>query len=89
MEHSGVAVRSVTACERRRVEAWAVIAERIALLTRARAIDPRDPEVALDLARLYLRTGMIESALTLLAALAPAGVACREAASEPYLRFDA
>jgi len=43
----------------------------IALLLRARAIEPRDPEVALDLARLYLRTGMIESALTLLAALAP------------------
>ena len=43
----------------------------IALLLRARAIEPRDPEVALDLARLYVRTGMIESALTLLAALAP------------------
>ncbi|TFG96634.1 MAG: tetratricopeptide repeat protein [Myxococcales bacterium] len=43
----------------------------IALLTRARAIEPRDPEVALDLARLYVRTGLIESALTLLAALAP------------------
>lgn len=43
----------------------------IALLTRARAIDPSDPEVALDLARLYQRTGMSESALTLLAALAP------------------
>jgi hypothetical protein len=43
----------------------------IALLTRARAIEPRDLEVALDLARLYVRTGMIESALALLAALAP------------------
>ena len=43
----------------------------IALLTRARAIDPRDPEVALDLARLYVRTGMSETALTLLAAIAP------------------
>jgi tetratricopeptide (TPR) repeat protein len=43
----------------------------IALLTRARSIEPRDPEVALDLARLYLRTGMSDSALALLAALAP------------------
>jgi tetratricopeptide (TPR) repeat protein len=43
----------------------------IALLTRARAIEPRDPEVAIDLARFYVRTGMIESALALLAALAP------------------
>ncbi len=43
----------------------------IALLTRARTIDPGDPEVALDLARLHLRTGMSESALSLLAALAP------------------
>jgi tetratricopeptide (TPR) repeat protein len=43
----------------------------IALLTRARTIEPWDPEVALDLARLYARTGMTESALTLLASLAP------------------
>jgi len=43
----------------------------IALLTRARVIEPWDPEVALDLARLYSRTGMTESALGLLAALAP------------------
>ena len=43
----------------------------IALLTRARAIEPRDTEVAFDLARLYARTGMIDSALELLAALAP------------------
>jgi hypothetical protein len=43
----------------------------IGLLTRARAIEPRDAEVALDLARLYVRAGMIESALALLAALAP------------------
>jgi len=43
----------------------------IALLTRARVIEPWDHEVALDLARLYARTGMTESALGLLAALAP------------------
>lgn len=43
----------------------------IGLLTRARAIEPRDAEVALDLARLYVRAGMTESALALLAALAP------------------
>ena len=43
----------------------------IALLTRARAIEPWDPEPALDLARLYARTGMVDSALHLLAALAP------------------
>jgi tetratricopeptide (TPR) repeat protein len=43
----------------------------IALLTRARAIEPWDAEVALDLARLYARTGMTESALGLLASLAP------------------
>lgn len=43
----------------------------IALLTRARLIEPWDPEVALDLSRLYAQTGMIESALGLLAALAP------------------
>ncbi len=42
----------------------------IALLTRARAIEPWDPEVALDLARLYAQTGMTESALGLLASLA-------------------
>jgi tetratricopeptide (TPR) repeat protein len=43
----------------------------IALLTRARAIEPWDPELALDLARLYARTGMVDSALNLLASLAP------------------
>jgi tetratricopeptide (TPR) repeat protein len=42
----------------------------IALLTRARGIEPWDPEVAIDLARLYAQTGMTESALGLLAALA-------------------
>jgi len=43
----------------------------IALLTRARAIEPWDSELALDLARLYARTGMVDSALNLLASLAP------------------
>ena len=43
----------------------------IALLTRARSIEPWDPEPALDLARLYARTGMVDSALHLLASLAP------------------
>jgi tetratricopeptide (TPR) repeat protein len=43
----------------------------IALLTRARAIDPWDPEAALDLARLYARAGMSDSALALLASIAP------------------
>ena len=42
----------------------------IALLTRARALEPWDPEVVLDLARLYARTDQSDSALELLAALA-------------------
>jgi tetratricopeptide (TPR) repeat protein len=42
----------------------------IALLTRARAIEPWDPEAAIDLARLYAQMGMTESALGLLASLA-------------------
>src|SRR5262249_56186831 len=43
----------------------------MALLTRARAIEPWDPDPALDLARLYARTGMVDNALHLLASLAP------------------
>jgi thioredoxin-like negative regulator of GroEL len=46
------------------------LAQAIALLTRARAIEPWDPDVALDLARLYTRTGQAEVALELLASLA-------------------
>jgi tetratricopeptide (TPR) repeat protein len=42
----------------------------IALLTRARVIEPWDPEVALDLARLYAWTGMVEVALQLLETIA-------------------
>lgn len=41
----------------------------IALLTRARTLEPWDPEVVLDLARLYSRTDQSDSALELLAAL--------------------
>jgi tetratricopeptide (TPR) repeat protein len=44
-------------------------AQAIALLTRARAIEPWDPEVCIDLARLYMRTDQVEVALELLAAL--------------------
>jgi tetratricopeptide (TPR) repeat protein len=45
-------------------------AQAIALLTRARAIEPWDPEVCIDLARLYMGTGQVEVALELLASLA-------------------
>jgi len=45
-------------------------AQAIALLTRARAIEPWDPDVALDLANLYARTDQIETALELLSCLA-------------------
>lgn len=45
-------------------------AQAIALLTRARSIEPWDPEVALDLARLYSRTDQSDAALELLATLA-------------------
>jgi tetratricopeptide (TPR) repeat protein len=44
-------------------------AQAIALLTRARAIEPWDPEVCIDLARLYMRTDQVEVALELLSAL--------------------
>jgi tetratricopeptide (TPR) repeat protein len=44
-------------------------AQAIALLTRARAIDPWDPEVCIDLARLYMGTDQVEVALELLASL--------------------
>jgi hypothetical protein len=40
------------------------------LLTRARAIEPWDPEVCIDLARLYIGTDQVEVALELLASLA-------------------
>ncbi len=45
-------------------------AQAIALLTRARAIEPWDPEVCIDLARLYKGTDQVEVALDLLASLA-------------------
>jgi thioredoxin-like negative regulator of GroEL len=45
-------------------------AQAMALLTRARAIEPWDTEVALDLAGLYVRSGLAEAALELLASLA-------------------
>jgi tetratricopeptide (TPR) repeat protein len=45
-------------------------AKAISLLSRARAIDPWDPEAAIDLARLHARAGMTESALALLASIA-------------------
>jgi len=38
-------------------------AQAIALLTRARSIEPWDPEVCIDLARLYMGTGQVEVAL--------------------------
>jgi len=44
-------------------------AEAIALLTRARGIEPWDPDVCIDLARLYLRTDQVDVALELLASL--------------------
>ena len=44
-------------------------AQAIALLTRARAIEPWDPEVCIDLARLYMGTDQVEVALELLASL--------------------
>jgi tetratricopeptide (TPR) repeat protein len=44
-------------------------AQAIALLTRARAIEPWDPDVCIDLARLYKRTGQVEVALELLESL--------------------
>ncbi len=45
-------------------------AQAIALLTRARAVEPWDPEVCIDLARLYKGTDQVEVALELLASLA-------------------
>ena len=45
-------------------------AQAIALLTRARNLEPWDAEVVLDLARLYARTDQSEAALELLASLA-------------------
>ena len=45
-------------------------AQAIALLTRARAIEPWDPEVCIDLARLYMGTDQAEVAVELLASLA-------------------
>jgi hypothetical protein len=45
-------------------------AQAIAFLTRARAIEPWDPEVCIDLARLYIGTDQVEVALELLASLA-------------------
>jgi len=44
-------------------------AQAIALLTRARAIEPWDPEICIDLARLYIGTDQVEVALELLASL--------------------
>ena len=46
-------------------------AQAISLLTRARTLEPWDPELVLDLARLYARTDQAEAALELLGALAP------------------
>jgi len=46
-------------------------AQAIRLLVRARALEPGDPAVAIDLARLYARTGLAEEALTLLALFVP------------------
>ena len=45
-------------------------AQAIALLTRARNLEPWDPEVVLDLARLYARTDQADAALELLGTLA-------------------
>jgi tetratricopeptide (TPR) repeat protein len=45
-------------------------AQAIALLTRARSIEPWDPEVCIDLARLYMGTDQVEVAIELLASLA-------------------
>jgi len=42
----------------------------IALLSRARVIEPWEPDVALDLAQLYARTDQIDTALELLSCLA-------------------
>lgn len=46
-------------------------AQAIRLLTRARSLEEGDPAVALDLARLYARTGLSEDALSLLALFVP------------------
>lgn len=46
-------------------------AQAIALLMRARSIEPWDPDLVLDLARLYSRTDQTDAALELLGALAP------------------
>lgn len=48
-------------------------AQAIALLTRARMIDPQDPEVALDLAELYSKTDQSDAALELLIPLSVHG----------------
>ena len=48
-------------------------AQAIALLTRARLIETDDPDVILDLARLYSRSGQSEAAMELLDTLDPAG----------------
>jgi len=45
-------------------------AQAIALLTRARAIEPGDPQVGIDLARRNRKTDQVEVALELLASLA-------------------
>ena len=45
-------------------------AQAVALLARARAIEPWDPEIVLDLAKLYARGDQTEAALDLLAAVA-------------------
>ena len=45
-------------------------AQAIALLTRARNIEPWDEELVIDLARLYARTGEADAALELLGSLA-------------------
>ena len=44
-------------------------AQAIALLIRARALEPWDPDVCIDLARLYIGTDQVEVALELLASL--------------------
>ncbi len=56
---------------RRQFEGPRGSAQAIALLVRARAIEPWDADVALDLAALYAQTGQLEVALEMLSSLAP------------------
>ena len=58
---------------RQRFRTPQVRAQAIALLTRARLIETDDPDVILDLARLYSRSGQTEAAMELLETLEPGG----------------